>query len=152
MSKYTMRHDVEMWHPQKLVYIAFTGQVTREGLVAYLETLRQVSSIAEDYSFISDQRQLDVSQLSPKDIDWLVQEVAMRRGWYQKSKHCLLVASPLAFGLARMFELQAQGLAIHEIGVASSWQACQKWLHLDPAVPDPALHLRSEVLRALASS
>lgn len=138
-----MHHKVELWHPYQLVYVALTGHVTREGFITYLETLRQVSAISENYSFISDQRQLDVTQLSPKDIDCLVQEVAMRRGWFQKGKHCLIAASPLAFGLARMFEQQAQGIAVHELRVVSSWRDCLQWLHSDPTIPDPALRVCS---------
>ena len=138
-----MHLSVELWRPFRLVYVGLSGEISREGLVEYLETLHRVSTIAENFAFITDLRRLDVERFGSNDVDWLVQEVAMRRGWYQRDKHCLLVTSPLPFRLARLFELQSQGIVPAELCVVSSWHGCLHWLRSDQAIPDPALRTRN---------
>jgi hypothetical protein len=111
---------------QRLVIRTFEGIVTDEDLLQDQNAMRSAPEYKPEYRQLIDARGVERAEISTE----VIRDLARASPGAAQARRAFVVASDLAFGLARMFEIQRTD-APEEVRVFRDVNEARTWLGLD---------------------
>ncbi|MBI1176096.1 hypothetical protein GC207_01510 [bacterium] len=124
----------------RFVYSRAWGVLTDEELLEHAEALRRDPRFEPSFAQLADSREMTDLAVSPPGV----RDLALRNPFGKGAKRALVARSPLAFGMARMFELVSHNSAdeikvVRDLAEAKAWlgeRAPSNWDELEHLKPD----------------
>ena len=111
---------------QRLVIRTFEGVLTDEDLLQDQASMRSAPSYKPEYPQLIDARGVERAEITTE----VIRDLAHASPGAPQARRAFVVASDLAFGLARMFEIQRAD-APEEVRVFRDMNQARTWLGLD---------------------
>jgi hypothetical protein len=121
-----LQHQIDV--RRLLVWTRTTGRLTLDGLQASYALLKADPRFRPTMSHLIDSRLMAIPVMDPGEL----RRLAQVKIFSPQSRRALIVPdNPLAFGLARMYQLYRETLEPSAFNVFISYEAAFRWLDLE---------------------
>jgi len=118
---------------RRVVFSRAWGVLTDADITAHAAALRSDARFDPSFRQVADFRAVSEIRVTGA----VVRGIAFDNPFRREARRAFVVASDLAFGLARMFELAAAADA-EEFRIVRTIEPALEWIGLDPATPWPS--------------